>query len=280
MIPVGMGPGGGMGPGPRNINLDPILPVVGRMLGAMDLKGPLKTAVDCVDSGPLANVCLVSLKSAPYVLDPSNPVVSHFDNALSCRMRYLEAAVISMASAVHNVVFGLVFTALSVLTLGQVKPIVDQMRKHWIHTALATAASAIAFVGTVSPTLGVKANAAALFGIGVVAVQWVEGGVIGKIGTVYQAHSRDLRNAFLRGLEGDRMFFEQHFAPLFNHLDNNLNDRVQTFSDLMGIFQGVRMQVPPVVPIVTVDAILDSLEGALPGITSGAAGRGWVPVGA
>src|SRR5580698_187334 len=87
--------------GPSNLDLDPIVPVIRRILTEVDFIGPLKTAMDCIDSGPLINVSLASVKSLPYTMYSGNRIVEHFDNAISCRLRYAEVAVMSTASLVH-----------------------------------------------------------------------------------------------------------------------------------------------------------------------------------
>ncbi|MBS0604540.1 MAG: hypothetical protein JSS60_05820 [Verrucomicrobia bacterium] len=252
-----------MGDVPRNISLDPMVPVIRRILTDVDFMRPLKTAVDCIDSSTLVNVSLVSLKSLPYVLYGDNRMVQEFDNGISCRMRYLETAVTSLASLVYNVVFGAVFSVLSLVTLGQVKMIVDQMRKHWTHTALAVAATAISAVGTVSPELGVKANAAGMFAIGVAVMQWLQGDVIGRLAAAYQQHRQELRDAALQGIGGDRGFYNRDIVPFFNYLDQNFDNRIQSFSDLLNVVQGAQELLPHVVPTVTTDVIIDNVQQLL-----------------
>jgi hypothetical protein len=110
----------------QSLNLDPIIPALFRTIREIDLARPLKAAANCLDSSALANVSLVSLKNAPYVLAQKTQrgrsvFPQWLDNGVSCRLRYLEAAVTSMASLVYNFVFATFFTAASLVTLGQIK---------------------------------------------------------------------------------------------------------------------------------------------------------------
>lgn len=253
-------------------NLDPVIPVLANILGEVDLRSPMKTAVDCLDSGPLVNVSLVSLKSIPYVKFGKNPVAQEFDNGLSCRMRYFEAGFMATASLVYNVFFSLVFTAASLVTLGQVKIVVDQMRRQWTHTALAAAAVGVATVGTFVPEFGIAANGALLLAAAVGLVSWVQGDVIGKLGTAYQRHSQALKQATLQGLHGDQGLFNREFAPLFNYLDANLNGHLQTSTALREVIDGVSERLPTIMPSTnaTPSVVLDAFKRIVSGWGSAA----------
>lgn len=240
------------------INLDPIIPVIGKVLTGVELIRPFKTAVDCLDSSAFMNVSMVSLKSLPYALSGKNKIVREFDNGLSCRLRYLEAALISTASLVYNFALGSLFSVASLVTGGQLKMIVAQMRKHWIHTALAVGAIGISSIGTFAPDLGVKANGAFIFAVGVAILQWMQGDVIGKLCNAYQTHRQELKDAVLQGLQGDRDFFDREFAPLFNHLDTHLNQGIHSFSDLANACQGVPL--PRVAPMVNKEGMMNAMQ--------------------
>ncbi len=254
-------------------NLDPVIPVLANVLAEVDLRSPLKTAVDCLDSGPLVNVSLVSFKSIPYVKFGDNPVAQEFDNGLSCRIRYCEAGFMALASLVYNVFFSVVFTAAALVTLGQVKIVADQMRKQWTHTALAAAAFGVASVGTIVPEFGVAANGAVLLAAAVGLVSWVQGDVISKLGAAYQRHSLALRNATLQGLQGDQGLFNREFAPLLNYLDANLNGRLQTSTALREVIDGVSERLPSVMASsnATPSVVLDAFKRIITGWTSAAA---------
>lgn len=266
MMPVGLGHGVRAEAGaPVNLNLDPIIPIVGRMITEVDLGNVFKVAIDCVDSNPLLNVSLVTLKCYPFVSQGENPLVQKFDNRLSCSMRYLEALVMGTASLVYNFVFGAFFSIISAVTLGQVKIIVDQMRKHWVHTALAAAAVGVSAAGIFSPHLGQKANIAAALAIAGLLTQLAQADVIGKLCRAYQGHKQELRAATLHGLGGDRSLFNREFVPLFDYLDGHLTEQVQTLPDLMEVVQGAGTNFPHIAPIATPGRIIEHLQQVLVG---------------
>jgi hypothetical protein len=241
-------------------NLDPVLPVFRRFLSDIDGLSTLKTAIHCVDSSPFINVCLISLRSAPYAYLGDKHLLGDFDNGVSCRLRYLESAVTSTASVVYNFVFGVIFSTLSLVTLGQVKILTDQMHKNWIHTALATSTLAISSIGTVSPAFGIKANLGVVFAIGIVLAHWMQEGLVSKIGTAYQRHSRDLRAATAEACLRNGRNFDREFTPFYNYLDSHLNDRVNTLPKFISVAQGAAQHLPRVFPVASPDVIFDQLR--------------------
>jgi hypothetical protein len=247
--------------GPRTLNLDPVIPVVRRILEEdTDFLRPLKTVMDCLDSGPLVNVSIVSLKSVPYVAYGDRRIVKEFENGVSCRLRYLEAAVTSLAAFVYNFVFGFIFSALSLVTLGQVRLINDQMQKQWVHTALSIVALGISCVGTISPDLGIRANLAGGFVVVFGLLQLVQGDVITKITTTYQHRSGELRQAVEHACRNSGIN-SREFTPFFNYLDANLNNnRVTTFSEFSEVIQSAAQQFPIFIPTASPQVILSNLQ--------------------
>jgi len=244
----------------RTLQLDRLIPVFKRILSDVDLYKPVKTAIDCFDSGAFANVTFVSLKSIPHVYFGDQPLVKEFDNGLSCRLRYFEAAFISVASLVYNLAYSVVFSALSLVTLGQVKLLTGQMRKQWIQTGLAVAAIGVSIAGTVSPDLGTKANLAAGLAIGAALLQWMQDDSISKICTAYQRHSGLLKQEMARACEASGFNYNQEFTPFFNYLDQHLNERVKTFGNLSTVVQGASELCPSFRPQVTPNVIVDNLR--------------------
>ncbi len=244
---------------PRTLQLDPLIPVFRRMLSDVDLYKPAKTAIDCLDSGAFANVTFVSLKSIPHVYFGDQPLVKEFDNGMSCRLRYFEAAFISVASLVYNLAYSVVFSALSLVTLGQAKLLTSQMRKQWILTGLAVAALGVSIAGTVSPDLGTKANLAAGAAIGAALLQMQEDS-ISKICTAYQRHNGLLKQEMTRACVANGFDYEREFIPFFNYLDQHLNERVKTFGSLLTVVQGASGLCPSFRPQATPHVILDNLR--------------------
>ncbi len=250
------------------VNLDPLIPVIRRTLSDANFFSAFSMVAHCLDSSPFVNVSLVSLKSAPYVYYSDKGLVQEFDNGMSCRLRYFEAAITSLAAVVYNCVFGVVFSALSLVTLGQVKMIVDQMGKHWAHSVLAVAAFGIASIGTVSPEHGIKANFAAGLAIGGVLLQWTEGDAISKICTAYQRHRPEIAQGAAMACQNDGIP-ENTFTPLLNYLNDHLNNRVQSLSDLMGIVQNARQHMPLVIPWASPQVLINELTLLVSNWTSG-----------
>jgi hypothetical protein len=251
----------------QSLNLDPIIPALFRTIREIDLARPLKAAANCLDSSALANVSLVSLKNAPYVLAQKTQrgrsvFPQWLDNGVSCRLRYLEAAVTSMASLVYNFVFATFFTAASLVTLGQIKIITNQCAKHWTHTAFAAGAIAVAVIGSFSPSMGVYANIAGLGATSVGMARWLQGDVISKLGAAYQQHKQGLKDAILEGLQGNRTFFDQNFVPFFTYLDAHFNAQTRTLADLSNTARGVVERWPRVNPGTT-ETTLNLLRNAL-----------------
>lgn len=253
---VGFGPHPG-GSVPVHLNLDPIIPVIAGIISEMDLGGMFKTALDCIDSSSLANVSLVTLKCYPIVEMRGQAFIERLDNELSARMRYFEALVTGTACLVYNAVFGVVFSVISAVTFGQVRIVLDQMRKHWIHTGLAVASVGIAAAGTFSPKLGQKANIAGALGIVALMGTMAQADVVSKLTRAYERNKEALKSAVLQGLQGDRGLFDRDFAPLFHCLDELRG--VHTFYDLAEVAQEVASNFPHVVPVVTPDRLLAQL---------------------
>ena len=208
------------------------------------IRDSIKTAFDFVDSSALANVSLASLKSVPYTVFNKTELFQQFENPLSVRLRYAEVAFTSAASTVYNLALALVCTLATVVTLGQVQMLTDQMKKHWIHTALAAASVGIATVGTVSPEHGIKMNAGLVLLGGGALAKSIETGAIARLGESYQRHSAALKTATLEACGGNQRMAEGLFGDLFDALDRHLNADVQTAEDLVRAFGRIHEAAP------------------------------------
>lgn len=239
-----------------NFNLNPIIPVVGQILGEVNVIRPLKTALNCLDSSPLMNVSFASVKNVPYGFFGDNKLIQQFDNALSSRMRYAECAWMSTASLVYNCAFAVVFTAVTLLTLGQVKMLREQATKHWTHVALAVMSAVTATLGVLSPRIGIVVNGAMLYAVGFVIYQSAEGDVIAKLRQAYHRHRQELSDAIVQGLGGDRAAYNREFVPLLGYLDSHLTEDVTTFGDVVNVIAGAREHLPSVMPTASPEDIL------------------------
>jgi hypothetical protein len=240
------------------VNLDPLVPVIRRTLSDANFFSGFRMFAHCLDSSPFVNVSLVSLKSAPYVYYSDKVLVQEFDNGISCRLRYFEAAITSLAAVIYNFVFGIVFSVLSLVTLGRVKMIVDQMGKHWAHSVLAVAAFGIAAIGTVSPNLGIKANYAAGLAVAGALLDWTEGEAISKICSAYQRHRQEFAQGAAMVCLNDGIP-QNTFTPFLNYLNDHLNNRVESLSDLMGVVQNGAQRLPNITPWVTPQVLVNEL---------------------
>lgn len=243
------------GPAMRNLDMDPLVPIIKNMLTEINLVEPLQTILDSLDSNALLNVSIVSLKSIPHV-HMGGPFVEKFENGLSCRMRYAEAALMSLASLVYQAVSATLFTVLSAVTLGQVDAICNQMRKSWIHTVSAAAALGISAIGTLSPEWGLKANAIGLAGLGFATLQWMQGDVFSQVTESYQTHKNEIKETTLQGLSGDQAFYDRHFVPFFQFLDNHFNpNEIQSLGQMIRFMQKASEICPPVALHVTPEVL-------------------------
>lgn len=243
----------------RPMNLDPVLPVLRRTITDANLLPSFKTVVDCIDSAPLLNATLASLKSAAYVRFGDRPVVKEFENGMTCRLRYFETAVTSLAAIVYNFVFGTIFSIFSLATFGQVKMFVDQMKRNWVHAALAVGAFGISCIGTFSPEHGIKANMAVGLAVGMALLQTLQGDVISKIYAAYQRNRQEIINATMTACEQDNIDYNREFAPLFRYLNEHLNN-VRTVSDFANVIQGAAPRLPHVIPWATPENIINQLQ--------------------
>jgi hypothetical protein len=246
----------------RVVNLDPVIPVVRRILSDVDLSASLKSAALFADSSALNNVSLISLRSIPYAYYGDNAWVREFDNGLSCRMRYLEAVVTSTAAVVHNLVFGVVFSVASVVTFGQVKWLNDQMQKHCVHVAFAVAAVGISCCGTVSPQFGIMANLTAGVYIANVLLLMGQREIISKICSAYRQHHQELKSATAQACRNSRIEYDREFTPFYNYLDSHLSGDVNTLPELVEVFNGAAQQIPSprIIPFASPGVIMDEFR--------------------
>ena len=227
---------------PDDVDGDRLFPVMTRVLSDLTSSPSVKTLFNCLDSGPLLNVTVVSLKSVPYAFIENTP--AGFGNALSCRLRYLESAMMGVASMVYNLFVGILLSVATAFTLGKVPAIADQMKKTWLQTGLAAATAGIGFIGTASPKAAVLSNLAVLFGLTVVLKQVAEQNLVSEICTVYRNHAVELRGAFAEAIP-DANLYQRQVVPLFNYLDERSNN-ISTFDEMLAVGQGVMERSPDV----------------------------------
>ncbi len=225
---------------PENLNADRLFPVVQRILSDLLNTSSVKTLINCLDSGPLLNVTLVSLKNAPHVLIENSHI--ELGNGLSCRLRYLEAAWTAAASTIYNLFIGVVLSVAAGVTFGQVSMIADQMKKTWIQTGLAVASAGIGLIGAVHPKAGMISNAAVVFGVGAVLKQLAEQNLVAEIFAVYRNHNAELRRALAEAVP-DANLYRREVVPLLDYL-NRASRNTHTFSELWQVVGRAREMSP------------------------------------
>ncbi len=276
------------------VNLDRMLPVFRDIVREINFQGQL--AFNCLDSSALANVSIVSLKSIPHAFYGDRALVKEFDNPLSCRLRFLEAGWIGMASFVYNFVFAVAFGAASLITFRRVKVLNDETFKRCTHLVLAAATVGIGMIGTVSPSWGIKANGALYLsaivfvvcqmtktnifraidriyqrhraqpneeiGTAIVNVLWemTESRLTGNISQIYQRHRARLQENLTQCVQTDDPAHVAEVAPFFNYLDTQLNGNTRTFSNLLQVIQGGREHLPNITVNVSLPLILEYLQ--------------------
>lgn len=230
--------------GVNGISLDPIVPVIKDCLRGLDVHGPIKIAMQALDSSALLNTSVVSLKNAPRVLVEEQPIADMLGNEVSSRMRYAESTLLATASLVYNFFSALFFSVASMVTLGGEPAVTDQVQKHWVHTALALGAIAISVVGTVSPRWGVSANAAAFVAIGIAGAAWVQADLLMRMPKVYRDHAEALKAAALVGVQHDPTIYQREIAPLFEYLDSQFAADEISSAECIEIVKGTWALMP------------------------------------
>ena len=256
----------------EDVDGDRLFPVLKRIVTDLTSSPTVKTLLNCLDSTALLNVTLVSLKTVPYAFVENTP--NGFGNALSCRLRYLEAGVMGVASMVYNLFVGIILSVATAVTFGKVASVADQMKKTWLQTGLAAASAGIGFIGTVSPKAGTLSNLAVLFGMTVVLKQVSEQSLITEICAAYRNHVAELREALAEAIPDARLY-QRDVVPFLNYLDERSNN-IHTVEELLEAVQGAVERSPGIADaamvlgrnmgVQRVESFLDSLQEDIEGI--------------
>ncbi len=192
------------------------------------------------DSSALLNVSLVSLKNVPYVFAGDQLNINDWSSFISSRIRYMETALFSVVSLVHNVVFATVFSALALVTLGQISKLNQLATKHLVQTGLAIGSFVVSVIGTIVPKWGIMTNLALGGAVGVVFLQHTENELAGTINDFYQKNKTELRGALLTSLGNNQPLFNEQIEPMLQFIERQLaSDRVRPFGGLLQIFTDV-----------------------------------------
>lgn len=182
-----------------------------------------------LDSAPLFSITTLALKNYPYVSMGTKLGMDTLDHFFSSRCSYLEAALISIASTIHNVALFVFYTGLTLATLGLASQIRYGCKKHWRHTGHALASFGIALMGMVLPKLAFDAY---LFYTRISYEslkkdfaddrKMFEKPLIKQIQNIYQKYHKQLEG-FLRAQFGTMRYFID-IKPLKDKLGQNIQE--------------------------------------------------------
>lgn len=118
-----------------------------------------------LESTPLFQISYASLKNFPYAYSAKEFGINDLGHMLKTRVIYIEATLLCLISAVHNLCFGLIYSALVVGTLGLYQNFRNSCKIHWIHMFHGLLSVGIGLLGTLLPYYGMAANAYLLYSI-------------------------------------------------------------------------------------------------------------------
>ena len=179
----------------------------------------------------------------------SNLKIESSENCLTRRLRYVETSLISLVSTVYNLAISIIFSALSLVTLGSVKSINTQCKKHWLHTGIALGSFLSANIGIVSPRLGALSAVLVLTGLVFGGAMSAQKHLATACSRIYQENKDRLRNAVFAGPQGDEesnQRFRLQVTPCLNHIDANFREEnVNSISDIVNVFKRASNVLPP-----------------------------------
>ncbi|HEY2811243.1 MAG TPA: hypothetical protein VGJ00_07655 [Rhabdochlamydiaceae bacterium] len=209
---------------PANFNARPIMDAV---IASQPITENLtcRLFLNILDSNALSTVSLATIKNLPHTLSKK----SHLTQSIVTRIRYVETLLMSLASLVHNLVFATIFTALTLVTLGQVKKIRELGIKYFTHAGLALASSCVSLGGVVSPKAALGMNMGLWYCLAAASFSNAQNQLSQLVCGWYTANRVPLKAALIQSVNQDREFTQRFIEPLFNSLDKNL-DSAQTRS--------------------------------------------------
>ncbi|NGX60476.1 MAG: hypothetical protein KR126chlam3_01651 [Chlamydiae bacterium] len=108
-----------------------------------------------LESSALLQVSYASLKNIPYEFLEKDFSLTQM---LASRVTFLEAGLMSLASAVTNLFFAIVYTFLVVLTLGLSENLLARCKVHWMHMTYGFIMTGISACGVIRPYYGIGLN--------------------------------------------------------------------------------------------------------------------------
>ncbi|MBS0653502.1 MAG: hypothetical protein JSR39_08290 [Verrucomicrobia bacterium] len=245
---------------PFEPNYQPLLRIVQDEIPVLLQSRGAKGLVDIIDSSALATVTAASAKNIPYTFLSEQTGTNTFYHGTTARLRYLESGLMSVVSLVHNVAFAVVFTALAIVTFGQVQAINDLFRREWMHAGLSLGCIVASLAGTIIPKAGQLVNVA-VAGLAAAAVIYTsQRDTIDAIKGVYLRNRERFQEASRALVQNNDEIFNVALRPALGYIDRNL-EGVQTYNDLLEFGEGLSRQLPP------------QLTGMLAGMIGGGGGE-------
>lgn len=117
------------------------------------------------ESTALVQISYASVKNFAYAAYAKEFGINDLPHMISSRVTYIEATLICLVTAVHNLFFGIVYSALVVATLGLSQNFRNSCKLHWIQMTYGLLGAGIGIAGTLLPYVGMMANAYLLYSI-------------------------------------------------------------------------------------------------------------------
>lgn len=151
--------------------------------------------------------------------------IAHF---LAARVAFLEAALISIATTVHNIFFAAVYTVLVVGTLGIFQTFVRHCNHHWVNSYYSFLSTGTSLVGVVTPYWGARLSLNLFVSISNSILQDYkndispkEGQFLAKIKKIFNENYNFVRN-WVQGHSEDT--FEIEMGPSLAWLHKKINE--------------------------------------------------------
>lgn len=170
-------------------------------------------AMVAVHSSALAHTAYNIIRNLHYTFLAEHFGVKNFAHFLSTRITFLEGALISMASTVHNLFFAVMYTALVVGTLGIFQTIVRHCNHHWVNSYYSFLTTGTALASVVTPYYG----------------SYLSLGLFGSIlNSILQDYKHDINPNERQFLEKIKKVFNDNYNFIRNWVQGHYEDTFET----------------------------------------------------
>lgn len=152
-------------------------------------------------SNSLLDLSATTVKNYFYTLSSK----THPIDAITIRANYAESALRSMVSAVYNLALSVIFSTLSMLTLGKVKRLNQACQKYWGYTSFDVSSAAIATLGIAAPRSAAAANLSLFVGLGIVLQRRMEQDLIPVAQQLFNQFENQIRDQLPAEANMDRL---------------------------------------------------------------------------